>query len=271
MEIMHSLILTIHNKDFLLDRVLNGIKKNTIGSYELIVILDGCSDKSKDIVLSNYNKFDKIRIFETPDVFETKANNVGLKNSDGEYCIIIQDDMIINEYGWNERMQKPFQFDDVFAVTSRTAHNWEINPNSVHIGMKENLDTCWCDILNHTDHASRQNIDRNTFAIRSSVNRGPLMIKHADLKELNYLDEAYSPQDMDDHDLCYRAKKQLNKVCGCYWIDVISQDAWGGTRVSGSPAKWLLNAHHKNTKLFYARNKDILKDTTNKIIESRYL
>ena len=254
----HSLILTIHNKEFLLPKVLEGIKQNTTGSYELIVVLDGCSDNSAQIVYDYYNKFDRIKIFETPDVFETKANNVGLKNSSGKYCTIIQDDMIINERAWNERMVKPFSFGDVFAVTSRTAHNWQFNPHTLHLNMPNELDHCWCDVLNHVDHAHRGNTPREEFAIRSSVNRGPLMILHEDLQKLNYLDEEFSPQDMDDHDFCYRAKKTLNKVCGCYWVDIITQDSWGGTRVSGSPAAWLLKAHHKNTKIFYNRHKDLI-------------
>ena len=99
------------------------------------------------------------------------------------------------------------------------------------------------------------------------MNRGPLMILHEDLQKLNYLDEEFSPQDMDDHDFCYRAKKILNKVCGCYWVDIITQDSWGGTRVSGSPAAWLLKAHHKNTKIFYNRHKDLIHSP--QAIESR--
>lgn len=264
---MHSLILTVHNKEFLLANVLEAIKQNTTGTYELIVVLDGCSDGSAQIVYNYYNKFDKIRIFETPDVFETKANNVGLKNSSEKYCTIIQDDMIINEYAWNERMVKPFSFGDVFAVTARTAHNWKFNPNSVHLNLKEDLDNCWCDILNHVDHAEKRNTDRDTFAVRSSVNRGPLMLAHDALKALNYLDEIYAPLDMDEHDFCYRAKNQLNKVCGCYWVDIISHESWGGTRISGSPAAWHLKSHHKNTKIFYNRHKDLIN--SNQPVESR--
>jgi hypothetical protein len=42
--------------------------------------------------------------------------------------------MIIKEHGWNQRMQKPFnKFDDVFAVTSRTAHDWELIPKTEHL------------------------------------------------------------------------------------------------------------------------------------------
>ena len=36
--------------------------------------------------------------------------------------IIVQDDQLIKEKGWNTRMRKPFEaFDDVFAVTARTS------------------------------------------------------------------------------------------------------------------------------------------------------
>ena len=119
---MHSIILTIHNKEFLINQVLDGIVKNTVGDYELIIVLDGCTDKSFDIVEDYfYGKDQNVLICTTPDVFETKANNVGLKSAKGEYVIIVQDDMIIREKGWNLRMQKPFDaFEDVFAVTSRT-------------------------------------------------------------------------------------------------------------------------------------------------------
>lgn len=257
---MHSIILTIHNKEWLVQQVLDGIIKNTKGNYELIVVLDGCTDKSFDIVENYfYGKKHNVIIATTPDVYETKANNVGLKSAKGEYVILVQDDMIIKEDGWNLRMQKPFDtFDDVFGVTSRTAHNWEFNPKTKHLDMKENLDDCWCDICIHTNHADRTNISRDTFAVRASVNRGPLMINHEDLKKLNYLDEEFSPQDMDDHDLMYRMHKELNKVCGCYWIDFESKDEWGGTRVSGSPAPWLLKANHKNMKIFYERHKNLI-------------
>lgn len=268
---MHSIILTIHNKEWLVQQVLDGITKNTRGKYELIVVLDGCTDKSFDIVEDYfYGKDHNVIIATTPDVYETKANNVGLKSASGEYVIIVQDDMIIKEPGWNLRIQKPFDvFGDVFAVTSRTAHNWIFNPNTQHLTMDEDLDNCWCDVCIHTDHANRENTPRDIFAVRSSVNRGPLMIDHEDLKKMNYLDEEFAPLDMDDHDLMYRMHKELGKVCGCYWIDYESRDEWGGTRVSGSPAPWLLKANHKNTKLFYNRHKDLIESKG--IIENRKL
>jgi glycosyltransferase involved in cell wall biosynthesis len=257
---MHSIILTVHNKEWLIGDVVTGIVQNTVGDYELILVVDGCTDNSREeIQKALTNTPTNYKVIFAPNVFETKANNLGLKIAKGKYAIIVQDDMIIKEYGWNQRMQKPFDaFGDVFAVTARTAHNWEFNPDTKHLGTDKDLDDCWCDICIHTNHADRTNISRDTFAVRSSVNRGPLMINREDLKKLNYLDEEFSPQDMDDHDLMYRMHKELYKVCGCYWIDFESKDEWGGTRVSGTPAPWLLKANHKNMKLFYSRHKDLI-------------
>lgn len=269
-ETLHSIVLTVHNKEFLIEKVLNSIKKYTTGNYELIVVLDGCTDQSKNIVEKFIQTNPQIltKVLETPDFFETKANNVGLKESKGEYAIIIQDDMVICEMNWNRRMEKPFNcFDDVFAVTARTAHNWIYNKDSKHIGMIDDLDDCYCDILIHCDHADKTNIPRDTFAVRASVNRGPLMVKLEDLKKLNYLDEEYAPLDMDDHDLMFRARKELGKVCGCYWIDYQSENEWGSTRINGSPAPWYLKSQHKNVKIFHERYKEILNST--QIIENR--
>ena len=47
---MHSIILTVHNKDWLLEKVLEGIYYNTRTPYELIIVLDGCSDNSERVV-----------------------------------------------------------------------------------------------------------------------------------------------------------------------------------------------------------------------------
>ena len=269
MKINHSIILTVHNKGWLIDKVIKSIYNNTEGSYELIIILDGCTDNSEEVVLNTINKDTKV--LYAANVFETTANNIGLRRAVGDKVIIVQDDMVIKEQSWNRRLQKPFDtFNDVFAVTARLAHNWIFNPNTQHLGMKENLDTCWCDIVEHVDHAGRNHgLTRDVFAVRCSVNRGPLMIDHNDLQKLNYLDEAFAPQDMDDHDLCYRAFKELGKIVGSYWIDYESQDSWGGTRVGGSPAPWLLKSHHKNTKIFYERHKDLINNR--RLIEHREL
>ena len=264
---MHSIILTVHNKDWLLPSVLSGIKDNTLGDYELVVVLDGCNDES-EIIWKKFvenNTSIKTKTIYTPDVFETKANNAGLKECEGEKVIIVQDDMVIKENGWNKRIEKPFkEFIDVFAVTARSAFNYRLNQNSIHMRLSpeqdSKIDDCWSDIFTYESHINRdEGLSRNIFAVRNNVNRGPLMIDHEDLIKLDYFDEIFSPQDQDDADLCYRAFKDLKKVVGSYWIDYDCDNSWGGTRPDGkNPASWLLKAHHKNTRIVFDRHIDII-------------
>tara|TARA_R110000803_G_scaffold210590_2_gene282840 strand:- start:1522 stop:2334 length:813 start_codon:yes stop_codon:yes gene_type:complete len=269
---MISINLTVHNKGFLIERVLESIKKFTYSDYEIIIVIDGCIDDSENIVTKFFeeNKDIKHKIIKAPNVFETKANNIAADNSIGEYIIIIQDDMIINEYNWDVRILKPFKFGDIFAVTARTAHNWEINKNSKHIKEKFERDDCWSDVINHTDHANLENLGRDTFGIRSCVNRGPLAIKKDIFDLMGGFDESFCPQDSDDHDFCYRTHKKTKMFCGCYPIDYISNEEWGGTRDENGTKKWMFKANQKNSKLLLERHKDLMINT-DKIIENRKL
>ena len=274
---MHSVIVTIHNGarripsgEILLEKVLDGIINNTVGEYEVLCMLDGCTDDS-DKVVDKYLDKANVRPIVLPDVFELKTNNAAFKESKGEYVIVVQDDQVVSEHGWNQRMQKPFdEFDDVFAVTARCAHNWVINANSYHLNNPNAPVNGWCDIFEHVDHASPDHgLSRDVFAVRSSCNRGPLMINLEDLERVGYLDESFAPCDMDDHDLMYRAYIELGKVCGAYRIDMESNVSWSGARVGGDLPMWAYESQHKNSRIFYQRYAHILD--SRRVIDNRIL
>ena len=274
---MHSVIVTIHNGarripsgEILLEKVLDGIINNTVGEYEVLCMLDGCTDDS-DKVVDKYLDKANVRPIVLPDIFELRTNNAAFKESKGEYVIVVQDDQVISEHGWNKRMQKPFDaFDDVFAVTARCAHNWVINTNSYYLNNPSAPIHGWCDIFEHVDHASdAHELSRDVFAVRSSCNRGPLMINLEDLERVGYLDEAFAPCDMDDHDLMYRAYIELGKVCGAYRIDMESNVSWSGARVGGDLPMWAYESQHKNSRIFYQRYAHILD--ARRVIDNRIL
>lgn len=258
---MISVNLTVHNKDLLLEDSLERIKKYTKSNYELVVVLDGCTDRSEQILdnwISNNSQVKTKKLY-ADNVFETKSNNIAAKASEGDFIFIVQDDMLINEDGWDLRMLKPFQkFKDVFSVTSKTSHNWIFNQNSQHVGLENIPPGIWSDVLIHVDHAHYQNTPRDVFEIRDSSNRGPLVINHEDLEKMGYFDEIFSPQEMDDHDLHYRMAKQLGKVTGIYWVDIICDPQWGGSRKNGHTVQWALDSCHKNQRIIYNRHSDVL-------------
>lgn len=254
----NSVILTIHNKDFLIANVLLHLLEN-LSSFnnELIIVFDGCVDNSESITkqILNNVKNKKIKYIYTDDVFETKANNAGLKVVENDYVIIIQDDMIIKEKNFDVRMAQPFlKFNDVFAVTSFIAHNNIYNEETQEI--------------NYIDMAIRSNSSRDIFYGREYANRGPLMYNYNDVVELNFLDEYFSPQNYDDMDISMRALKQLGKISGLYWIDYESDLSWGTTRRSPSPK--LDNIFKINGAKILEKHRDLLY-STDRIIDNRIL
>ena len=266
----HSIVLTVHNKEKLIKKVLKNIVKHTKQPYELIVVLDGCEDNSELIVRKFLNKSanKKIqhKILYADNVFETKANNIGLKECSGDYISIIQDDMLIKESEWNYNLIKPFQkYEDVFSVTALTSHNIGfIPPEGNQIEGQYYM-------LNFPDAIGKNNIKqpipRDEFHIRLTSNRGPLMITHDYLEKLNYLDEAYSPQSWDEHDLNLRARSKYGMVTGFYPINWYSELSWGSTRdEKGKFKTWYIEAEFQNQKTFYNRHKELIQ---NRIVENR--
>jgi glycosyltransferase involved in cell wall biosynthesis len=213
---MNSILLTIHNKEGLIVEVLDGIFKNAVEKFELIICLDGCTDKSEEIVLQYlYNSRCKnlvhFNVLRADNVFETRANNMCARASRGEYVIIIQDDCKILEYGFDERLLRPMRtWSDIFAVTGNCAHNWYFNENSKDIHTEPH-GRDWADILMHKDYANRTTVKRDKFAIRDSCNRGPLAINRKDFETLGYFSEEIVKQDLDDHILMNDAFVKLGK------------------------------------------------------------
>ena len=237
-------LLTTHNKEDMIEPVCYGIINNISElTKEIIVVFDGCVDKTEEIVKSILNDLTiKIKYVYTDDVFELKANNAGLKEVTSDYVILIQDDMIIKEKDFDKRMLKPFiTFDDVFAVTSQTAHNNKISGGSVVT-------------IDSADR--REGYPRDKFAVREIANRGPLMYDYKDLIKLNFYDEYLSPNSYDDHDISYRAYKELGKVSGLYWIEYDSDPSWGTGRQKNQNIH--NDAHYRNSRIIVKRHSDVL-------------
>ena len=83
-KIVDSIVLTVHNQEGIIKKILSGIEENTEGSYELIIILDGCTDNSeKDVIeyVNNSSLKDKTIIKYTNNIFENKAITLHLSNA----------------------------------------------------------------------------------------------------------------------------------------------------------------------------------------------
>jgi len=233
-----SVILTVHNKESLLQQVMSAILDAVSSQVkEVIVVLDGCTDNSENIVDSFSSKCNLIKKY-CPNVFETIANNVGLKSSSCDYSLLIQDDMILNEKEFDQRILIPFQFDDVLGVSAKLSSNDEIRNNQIYF----------------PDGSNESSFTDNEFVIRDVAIRGPLMLDNFKLEKLNYLDEDFAPFIWDDHDLCIRGFRDFGWMCGFFKCNFLSDPSWGTTRIKNN---WK-SAYQKNEQLIIQRHSSTL-------------
>ena len=181
----------------------------------------------------------------TQDVNETRANNTGMRAASGAYFLLLQDDMQIIEKGWEQHLIRPMKkFHDVFAVSSLWGANYA----------KFSTDP-----LKHAYVDQYRGRTKDIFVIRDVICRGPLALDAKVMKDLNYLDEAFAPLYLDDHDLCVRAYQQLHKVCGVYRIEwkALKKTCEGHLKMSNG--QYFSEVIAINRKLFWQRYKDYFK------------
>jgi glycosyltransferase involved in cell wall biosynthesis len=260
-----SVVLTIHNQETIISDIVSHLFKNSSKNVkEYIFVLDGCTDNSeailRDVILNNFPYESTYKILFTPNVYETRANNVGLKEVKGDYAIIVQDDMRIIELNWDVRLVFPMKkYDDVWAVTARTSLNLTLNGHFIDCAEGP------------VGHRSEEPSDfpRNEFRIRSLINRGPLAMDMNKLREIGFFDETLpGVQSYDDVDLCYKILESRNWKCGSYWIKYYSPLSWGKTRV-GENVNFLRRQEILNAEYVINKYRDIIEP--NRIIETRII
>lgn len=242
---MISIVLPVHNKLSLIQKVLNGIIVNSSSLVkELIIVIDGCTDGTDVLIKSmlKYYHLDRLlhcQLIYADNVFEVKACNLGFRACTQPYILNIQDDMIINISDFDARLIKPMVWDDVFAVTALSAFN---------LGLNEDFHLFWYDAMN--DHNSPQNM----FVVRDVINRGPLLLRHSVMERLDYLDETYAPLGMDDMDICMRAY-EYGYVCGVYPMPAFFDPKDGTTRNNPVSAKVMSESWQKNEPILINRHR----------------
>jgi len=82
-----SIIIPVYNVEKYIKRCLDSVFNQTYKDFEVIVVNDGCTDKSMDIV----EKYD-VTIKKIKHSSVSEARNVGVKSAKGEYLMFLDSD-----------------------------------------------------------------------------------------------------------------------------------------------------------------------------------
>ncbi len=93
-----SIIIPVYNVENYLERCLNSLVNQTLQNIEIIIINDGSTDNSENIIKNYLEKYpDMIKSFTTGNVGPAKARNIGLENATGEYIGFVDSDDYVSE------------------------------------------------------------------------------------------------------------------------------------------------------------------------------
>lgn len=87
---MISVIIPLYNKETIIEKSLNSVLKQDYDDFEIIIVNDGSTDKSAEIVQSI--KDPCIRLIEQENGGPSKARNTGVKHAKGEWIVFLDAD-----------------------------------------------------------------------------------------------------------------------------------------------------------------------------------
>lgn len=94
-----SIIIPVYNTEKYIEKCIRSIEKQDINSdeYEVLIINDGSSDKSTDIIKQLQKEYLNIEIYNQKNGGQSSARNLGMNYAKGEYIWFIDSDDYIKE------------------------------------------------------------------------------------------------------------------------------------------------------------------------------
>lgn len=88
----YSIIVAVYNGEKYIIRCLKSLVGQTFRDIEIIIIDDGSTDRTSDILKSYKNRYRKIKIFHQENRGVVAARESGIKKASGTYCLIVDAD-----------------------------------------------------------------------------------------------------------------------------------------------------------------------------------
>lgn len=91
-KIKYSIIIPCYNGEKTIERALDSIKEQKVNEYEVLIINDGSTDKSKEIVSKYIESDDRFKLINKENGGQATAVSRGIREAKGEYIVQLDSD-----------------------------------------------------------------------------------------------------------------------------------------------------------------------------------
>ena len=249
-----SLVLSIFNKEKTIVPIvwLLHAAATRYGNAEFEIIFDGCKDRSETLVRDFFVRRSNVpaHFYVTPDIFEVRSNNIGLRHARGDYAAIIQDDNTVRDVGFIFEAVHFLEKNPKAAILGGLAGVNFYPRGTTGLAGSGQIQVSENEVYWRQDASTNPALRNRTFEVDACM-RGPLFLRKSFLDAHGYLDEAYAPLYQDDMDIAFRARHSGFKTY-CVLMDATNDSA---TMRAYDADRWnrFTKVVKRNTDLFYQR------------------
>lgn len=116
-----SVIIPAYNEERYIEKALDSLKKQSYKNFEIIVVDDGSTDRTREIV----KKFKQVILINGKHAGPGASRNLGAENAKGEFLVFVDADMTFDK-NYLKNLISPMKKS---AQTIGTTHDYEIATN----------------------------------------------------------------------------------------------------------------------------------------------
>lgn len=127
-----SIIIPNYNRANLIGETLDSIVRQTYENWECIIVDDGSTDNSIEVIKTFVEKDDRFKLYLRPKDYPKGANacrNIGLKKSIGDFIIFFDSDDLMMDNHIEKKLQTIIEGDLDFVISKTTYFN---NPENIN-------------------------------------------------------------------------------------------------------------------------------------------
>lgn len=188
-----SVVIPTHNRAAAVVRAVQSVLDQTFRPLEVIVVIDGSTDDTAEVLAANFGSFSWVRVIEQPNRGQAAARNAGVDAARGDWIAFLDDD----DFWRSERLQRFMaaleQFPDMALHACNALIHFQRSSAVQLFDLRNQPYSHFsCAVLNSPDHRPlvdpTEYVMRGYFFLQTAIFRRDLLMLAGEFRSIIYED-----------------------------------------------------------------------------------